>query len=903
MKYPFLRSIAFVFFLFSSLFTIAQYTLKGQVKHNDGRPLGYASLVLIQDSDTNYNNFQISREDGSFEFKSLEAGQYVLITAFAGMAVDSTEIELFGNVDDLNILLFPAELTLKEVMTLAKRIPLMFNGDTIVYNAGSYKTNASANVEDLFRKMPGVEVKKDGSITTGGEPITKILINGKEFFGGNVEAATKNIDASLVDKVEVIDRKTEQDELDVSGSKEREKVINLVLKKEMNHGYFGNVRAGAGPDGIYDVHGNINFFHKETQLSVIGGLNNLNAPLLGWQEMSKLDAFEINPFNDWNSMSWSGGGVNSYRGVGVNLNITPTKKFKSNVSYVLGIEDNVRINENISEVFIGNTTLNAESLNLSNAGKLSHQVNWTAEYKPDTLTTIKLRTQAARGLQDQLERSLSVNSRAGKVLNSGVRSEEEDDVQEKFAAKLNWNRRSKNGKNTWYGSIYTGGSRHKNSNLAFFNFDTTLQLMPETVSPIIDQQLNSRSFSMAATTSWKHQIGNKLELSPEIRWMRSAYHHEFIWIDQGVRQLPNSPAGNIDLQVLEYQIHAKWNIDSFTTLYLTPNLTQNIEERRFTSDSVYSVNNPQFFFLPGLYLRSSKTQKYEASIHTYGQVRRPGVTEMLPAVNNTNPLNTVEGNLALQNYAQYNGGGRFRKILALDKSVFVSTWFSYSMNPVVRSQQVSQENLSYSSFINFRNRSNSNHSLGMRLPVKWIKADLEFSLQQQYGQSFVLQNNDVIMSRNMSYGTSTELEFNQFDLWSLNLSYELMQNNGVVGEVRSNTFLSHDIYAEVMVNPNDHWELSSDLAWEIFGSNATADFTSIPIWSAQLMYRIDKKKQWSVGVSAFDLLKRNQNVWRWWDVNSFTEFRTNALQRYVLLTIRYDVKNNAKSADRLGRMH
>lgn len=901
MKYLFLRSIAFVFFLFSSLFTFAQYSLKGKVKHNDGRPLGYASLVLTQVSDTNYNNFQISREDGSFEFKSLEAGQYVLITAYAGMAVDSTEIELFGNVDDLNILLFPAELTLKEVMTLAKRIPLMFNGDTIVYNAGSYKTAASANVEDLFRKMPGVEVKKDGSITTGGEPITKILINGKEFFGGNVEAATKNIDASLVDKVEVIDRKTEQDELDVSGSKEREKVINLVLKKEMNHGYFGNIRAGAGPERIYDLHGNLNFFHKETQVSVIGGLNNLNTQLLGWQDMSKLDAFEINPFNEWGSMSWSGGGVTSYRGVGMNVNINPTKKLKSNLSYILGVEDNVRVNENISEVFIGNNTLNSESLSLSNAGKLSHQVNWTTEYKPDTLTTIKLRTQAARGLQDQLERSLSLNERGGTLLNSGVRREDKDDIQEKFAAKLNWNRRSKDGKNTWYGSLYAGGSRHQNSNLAYFNFDTVRLLMPEALPPIIDQRLNSQSFSMAATTSWKHQFGKKLELSPEIRWMSSTYRHEFIWIDQGVRQLPNSPAGNIDLQVLEYQIHAKWNIDSFTTLYLTPNVTQNIEERRFTTDSVYSVNNPQFFFLPGLYLRSSKTQKYEASVHAYAQVIRPGVTEMLPAVNNINPFNTIEGNLALQNYAQYNGGGRFRKIFGLNKSVFVSTWFSYGLNPVVRSQQVSQENLSFSSYLNFRNRTNSNQSMGMRLPIKFIKADAEFSLQQQYGHSFLLQNNEVIMSRNISYGANTELEFSEFDLWSLSLGYELMQNNGVVGEVRSNTFLSHDIFAEIMVNPNDKWELSSDLNWEIFGSNATAGFTSIPIWSAQLMYTIDAKKQWSVGIRGFDLLKRNQNLWRWWDVNSFTQFQTNALQRYVLFNVRYNVKNQGKESDRMIR--
>ena len=92
--------------------------------------------------------------------------------------------------------------------------------------------------------MPGIQINKDGSVTAQGQTITRVLINGKEFFGGNVEAATQNLDADLVDKVEVIDRKTEEDEFADSETQEREKVINLVLKEEHAQGFFGTIRAG-----------------------------------------------------------------------------------------------------------------------------------------------------------------------------------------------------------------------------------------------------------------------------------------------------------------------------------------------------------------------------------------------------------------------------------------------------------------------------------------------------------------------------------------------------------------------------------------------------------------------------------------------------------------------------------
>ena len=156
------------------------------------------------------------------------------------------------------------------------RTAVVAKQDTIEFNAGSFKTAPNATVEELLKKLPGVEVGSDGSITSGGKSVTKILVDGKEFFNDDPKMASKNLPSDMVEKVQVVDRKSDLARLTGVDDGEEETVINLTVKKDRQNGWFGNVSASYGTDRHYNGSFVINRFQNGNQFTLLGGLNNVN---------------------------------------------------------------------------------------------------------------------------------------------------------------------------------------------------------------------------------------------------------------------------------------------------------------------------------------------------------------------------------------------------------------------------------------------------------------------------------------------------------------------------------------------------------------------------------------------------------------------------------------------------
>ena len=507
--------------LYSSTNFAQSFTVSGNLQDADGNGVPYASISLSEQFDTATIQFTIAKEDGTYMLKSVQPGEYYLVVACIGYSVAYKGISVSGDLKE-NMELESSTISMKEVMVRAKGIPVLMNGDTVVYNSSSFKTQSNANVEDLIKKMPGIQVDKDGKVSSEGQQITKVLINGKEFFGGNVEAATKNLDASLVDKVEVIDKKTDEDEFTGDEGNQREKVINLILKEDKAQGYFGTVRAGYGTDGYYDGKGNINFFKDATQFSLIGGLNNIDNSLYGWDEMSTLNTFEINPFNGGsNSWNWNGG-VNSYEGIGANLHFEPVKGMKSDIAYVVTSEHNLRIGERNSEVYLTDNTLFSDAISEGDGDKNNHQVNAKIEYEPDTLNRLVFRAQFNRQVGDKFSGSLTQNFfEKDSILNSGVTLNRVSSGDQKFISKLHWTRKSKKkSENRFMGSVYFGASELTNGQQNYFDTSLLLLPFPSDEPSRLTQNLKTNERTVAATAAYQIQLTKKLMIRPGVNWMR-----------------------------------------------------------------------------------------------------------------------------------------------------------------------------------------------------------------------------------------------------------------------------------------------------------------------------------------------------------------------------------------------
>ncbi|MBR6947255.1 MAG: TonB-dependent receptor, partial [Muribaculaceae bacterium] len=217
--------------------------------------------------------------NGVFNIKGVKPGKYLLRFSYLGYNDVIKHVTVGEDGRDVNIgvvKMDPNTIMLKEAVVVGVKSPITVKEDTIEFNADTYKTQANAVVEDLLKRLPGVEVGTDGKITANGKEVKKILIDGKEFFSDDPTVASKNIPAEMINKLQVIDRKSDLARLTGVDDGEDETVINLTVKKGMNNGWFGTVNAGYGTDDRYAGNVMINHFRDGNQFTILGGGNNTN---------------------------------------------------------------------------------------------------------------------------------------------------------------------------------------------------------------------------------------------------------------------------------------------------------------------------------------------------------------------------------------------------------------------------------------------------------------------------------------------------------------------------------------------------------------------------------------------------------------------------------------------------
>ncbi|HMR83315.1 MAG TPA: TonB-dependent receptor, partial [Niabella sp.] len=326
-----------------------QGVLKGKLTDSTtNEVLGLATVTVYKAMDTSILTYRLSSTDGYFKVPGLplHVTCRVIIT-MSGYGAYRKEFMLGDSTTTLDLgtlKLSHSNIALEEVVVIAERPPVIFKKDTVEFNANAFKTLPNALVEDLLKKLPGVQVDADGNIMVNGKPVNKITVDGKSFFGDDPKMATRNLPANVIDKVQVTDDKEEllrsgDDNLNNVG-----KVVNLTLKKGVKKGWFGKLYAGSGTSKRYEAGGIANIYRDTLQVSLLGYTNNLNRPGFSWNELMQTGGFQrsrgitnnsgmsqmrnANGSNiSVNGISFggmqSGGGVETSSGYGFNLDHTP----------------------------------------------------------------------------------------------------------------------------------------------------------------------------------------------------------------------------------------------------------------------------------------------------------------------------------------------------------------------------------------------------------------------------------------------------------------------------------------------------------------------------------------------------------------------------------------------------
>lgn len=357
-------------------------SVSGRLVEDDTKaPAAQATIQLLSLPDSAYVTGAASSEAGSFALPKVKAGKYVLKVSYIGYKTLFLPLQLTASAPNKRLGTLTLEsdaIMLAEAVIVAEAPQVQIVEDTVAFNSSAYRTPEGAMLEELVKKLPGAEVDDDGNVKINGKEISKIMVDGKEFFGGDVKTGLKNLPVDMIDKLKTYDKKSDLARITGIDDGEEETVLDLTVKKGMNKGIFGNIDLSGGTEDRYMGRAMVNYFYDKTQVSLIAGANNVN---------------------DQGFSAGGGGprwrrnnGLTSTKELGLNF-ATETEKIDMGGSVRYNYRGNDVYSDGYTENFLtgGESSSFNNSISSTSSGNKDFHADFRLEWKPDTLTNIIFR--------------------------------------------------------------------------------------------------------------------------------------------------------------------------------------------------------------------------------------------------------------------------------------------------------------------------------------------------------------------------------------------------------------------------------------------------------------------------------------------------------------------------------
>jgi len=406
--------LIFSFFTLTYAFAQNGREVHGTIIDSTKQTLPGTNITLVSDQQDSIKTG--TDANGKFVFPSVKGNKLVIIVSSIGYITLKRHYVLTNDDTpaDLGTIVLKSESRMLNQVNIVGVIPITLKEDTVEYKASAYKVRENAPVEDLIKKLPGVDVDVNGNITTQGKQVTKVRINGKDFMGGDVQSATKNLPADVVENIQMIDDYGDQANLTGVKTGEPDKIMNITIRKDKNYGYFGQATVGDGEDalpqsqGIPDANryiGSVNAFNfnGDQQIAVLGSINNTN-----------VNTFTFNSAGGAGGGGFGGGGGgggrgNAARGGQNNGGLTTTQNgitdahsiganFRDQWGKYLSVYGSYSFSDNTVSTTTFNNQQNTNPTNpsvqiqnsIDKIENINHRFTWNMEYKPDTINYLKV---------------------------------------------------------------------------------------------------------------------------------------------------------------------------------------------------------------------------------------------------------------------------------------------------------------------------------------------------------------------------------------------------------------------------------------------------------------------------------------------------------------------------------
>ena len=919
-----------VFVLTTTAFSQKNGSIKGTAYDTLAKqPVASATISVLDKKDSSLITFTMTDNSGRFELKGIQEGEYRLLISHVNYHSSNTFFSINQDkkeVDLGNIIMNDINKVLGEVVVTNEAPPVTMVGDTVQYNAGSFKTQPNASVEQLLKKLPGVKVDKDGTVRAQGEKVNRVLVDGKEFFGNDPKVATRNLPADAVDKVQVYDKQSDQAQLTGFDDGNYEKTINLKLKKDKKKGVFGKVNAGAGNKDRYEGKFNINSFKGARQMSAIGMGNNTNAEGFSFMDILNFSGalnqlrqgggggnLNFNVSSEDAAALGLGGnqnqGINTAWGGGLNYNNIIGNKldWQSNIFYN---RFNPKANSHIlrQNLLPGGSNF-YDQYSMSDNLNNTLRVNLNLLYQIDSFHSIRF-IPSLSYQQSENESMSNFNTRAanGNLINDGYTDNNSGNkgynarneilFQKKFRHKgrtfslrlqNSFNESNGDGSLTSIINYYANGVRYRGDTLNQQN-ETSGDLHGYSARAVYTEPIwkrsllefsagrsstsstaNKKTFDYNKATS-KHDLENKM--------LSNDFENTYGYTNAGLRIRVVRRKFNYSLGVTWQQAELEGKVISGIKDSLIAKSFHNL-----LPTASFRYNFSGFKYL---------TLNYSTNTN------QPSMSQLQPVPDISNPLYIREGNADLRQEF----GHTLRANLNLvspykNKNFFMFFTGTVTQNKIVNNDSVDlQTGIRTTRPVNVNGVYTLNGNISYSIPVRFLKGTVELSNNIGYNKGKQFINKAANTIRTLTMGPELRVDMSPTDKLNLSLGTRYNFNNAKYSLQSS---LDNDYVLKEYSGSVD-WQLpknlffSTDFTYTINSQRAAGFNLEVPIWNASISKQFLKYNRGELKFSSFDLLNRNTGISRSANQNYVEDREINTLKRFFLFSFTYSLTKNAASA-------
>lgn len=889
-----------------------------------------AVVALLSPKDSILYKFTRTDANGKYSFSNIQQGNYIMLTTHPYFADVITNVEIRPSENILASIALTSKSKLLQEVIVRTGSPIKIKGDTTVYTADSFKVRAGANVEELLKKLPGIQVDKDGKITAMGEQVKKVLVDGEEFFGDDPGIATKNLRADIVKEVEVFDKKSDQATFTGIDDGVKDKTINLKLKDNAKKGYFGKAEVGSDAKNYYNNSAMINAFQGKRKMAAYGIMSNTGKTNLDWQDAQNFGGGSDNMqfTDDGGMMFFSGGsddnGDNYYQGRGgipTNWNggLHYSNKFNKDKQSINSGYKFTKVNSPSGQTtytknFIGDSSYNTNSISNGFSSKFRQAFNATFETMLDSANSLKFTIKGtAADIKNSNDYSSESLTNAGDFINKSSRHTNSTQDNLGFTGTGLWKHKFKklartlsvntsiifnHTKNNSY--LYTLNNYYK-TGIPPSNDTTDLNNLREnnthtySANAVYTEPLSKTLFlSLNYTASIGGNNNDRLSYNKDVNGVYSK-RIDSLSNEYQYNQVTNKPGVNLRLN------KKKLNLGIGTSVAYN-----NFEQKNLTTGLNRTYNFVNFFPSANMNIKMQKNQNIRFNYS--GSSNAPTLDQLQPITDNTDVLNKYVGNPDLKQSFRHtiSGGYNFYNVLK-ERSMWLNVWSNFTQNAFVSETTIDLDsaktiyrtvnangvyNINFYSQYGFKLKKS-----GIRIsfnPQWTLSRNVTFLNTIKLGQPSTSQ---VSINTNNTYTLSfyaSKQKENKYDI-SINATPGYTKAKSSVNSTANASYRTISFGSDASVTFLKTFELSSDISYVAKQKDprfpADNNYTK---WNAGLKRKF-MKDVFEAGITVSDILNQNRGYERNFNDYRYTETYYNTLKRYWLLTATWNFnKNHAK---------